>query len=53
MTVELQVKKYHIFIEDHKRPAFGFDRDDAGVFCLKFHRIRLFVYGRKFRRRWK
>ena len=53
MTAELQIKKYHIFVENHKLPAFGFGIDDTGVFCLKLHRLRLSIYGRKFHQHWK
>jgi len=53
MTAELQIKKYYVFVEDHGQPAFGFGRDEAGVFCLKMHRFRLSIYGRKFRQHWK
>jgi hypothetical protein len=53
MTAELQIKKYHIFVEDHRQPAFGCGRDDSGVFCLKLHRLRLSIYGRKFHQNWK
>ena len=53
MTTEIQIRKYHIFVEDHRQSAFGCGREDSGVFCLKLHRLRLFVYGRKFRQHWK
>lgn len=53
MTAELNIKKYHIFIEDQKQPAFGCSRDDTGVFYVKLHRLRLSIYGRKFCSHWK
>lgn len=53
MTVELQLKKYHIFFEDLTHPEFGCYRDEAGVVIIKLHRLRLSIYGRAFNRRWK
>lgn len=53
MVAELQINKYHIFFEDLTNPAFGCSRDEAGVFCIKLHRVRLSIYGRKFHSKWK
>ncbi|TCV82607.1 hypothetical protein EDE11_11237 [Methylomonas methanica] len=53
MTAELQLNQYHIFFEDQKQPALGCYRDDAGVFTIQLHRLRLSIYGRKFHRSWK
>jgi len=53
MIVELQIKKYHVFFEDLLKPAFGCSRDEAGVFYVKFHRLRMSVYGRKFNSMWR
>jgi len=52
-TTELQIKNYHIFIEDTVTPAFGCSRDDEGVFYIRLYRIRLSIYGRTFNRMWK
>ncbi len=53
MVAELQIQKYHVFFENIAQPGFGFNRDDAGVVCIKFYRVRLSIYGRKFKSMWK
>lgn len=53
MVAELQIQKYHVFFENIAQPGFGFSRDDAGVLCIKLHRLRLSIYGRKFKSMWK
>ncbi len=53
MVAELHIQKYHVFFEDFNQPAFGCSLDDAGVFYIKLHRLRLSIYGRKFNRQWK
>jgi hypothetical protein len=53
MVAELQINKYHVFLEDQIKSSFGCSRDDAGVFCIKLHHLRLSIYGRKFNSYWK
>lgn len=53
MTAELSIQKYHIFFENHRQSAFGCFHDDCGVLCIKLHRLRLSIYGRRFHRRRK
>lgn len=52
-TTEFQIKNYHVFIENTNKPCFGWHRDDEGVFCILFYRLRFSVYGRRFNRTWK
>jgi len=51
MVAELQVKKFHVFLEGINRPAFEWKRDEMGVFYIHLHRLRLSIYGRQFNRR--
>lgn len=50
MVAELQIKKFHVFLEDINQPKFGCQRDEAGVLYINLHRLRLSIYGRKFNR---
>ena len=53
MVAELQIKKFHVFLEDINQPTFGCKRDETGVFYINVHRLRVSIYGRQFNRNKK